>query len=467
MILYFTQLVLCQKPYLVDGSIAVYAGDSFSYTGAMDNLIEHGSYRFWNGTSNVYAGRLPHYAAPYFLLRLVAGKTLAQDLFAVLQILTDAAATVVFGLLCFEIFGRKITFWIGYALYFLSFNFLVIAQYLSPESLSLSFFIFFLYFFHRYWAQERWTDCVTASVFLALVVVLKPYLVLIYVPFLLAFTARENFFENKRIFPFLKKSVILGLPLLLLLLPWIARNAVVLGRFVPAQESMTAGYNYTAADFAFRRFVGAWGGSIIFWDPEAVACYFDPKPPFGCAFKFPDYALANENTLPAIEDVRRDYIQLQKQYDPELERTVVEKFDRLTATYKAEKPFMYYVGSKFLSAKNMLWHTNNNNLPISAALDCYEPYQLLFKLIQFGIYLSAMTLGTIGLIWLAYRRRLSLLSPCVPLILIAFFSYFGWAEARYFNHAYPVMLVGLTCVVYQLLEAAKKFTPNSTERLSS
>ncbi len=457
LILYFTYLLSCQSTYLIQGQMTAFAGDTYSYTGAIDNLVDEGTYFFWNGKRKVLAGRLPHYGVPYFFFRTVFDKPLAGDLYVILQILVDTAAVLFFAFLCFELFGRRSAFWIGYALYLLSFNFSVQAQYLSPESLSLSFFIIFLYFFHRYWKKAEWKDCLLSSIFLALAVVLKPYLLLVYVPFFLTVLKKENVLKDKKIVPFLKKSAILGLPLILLLLPWIVRNAVVLHRFVPAQENVTAGYDYTEADFAYRRFVASWGGNMIFWDPQAVGCYFEPKPKIKCDFKFPEYALINESTLSEIENVREDYIRLQKQYDPDLEKIVVEKFDRLTNTYRSEKPFLYYIGSKFLSAKNMFWHTNNNNLPINSAFRCYKSYQLFFKLVQFAIYLSAMTVGLVGLIILGYKKYISWTFLFVPIYLVGFFSLNGWAEARYFNHAYPIMLLGLTFILYRLFEVFRKW----------
>jgi len=105
--LYFSHLLFCQYPALKWGVIAKDSGDTFSYFGAMDNLLAHGEYYFWNGTNKVYAGRMPYYGAFYFLLRIFFAPKVAYDVYAVLQIALDALATVVFAQLCFEIYRKK------------------------------------------------------------------------------------------------------------------------------------------------------------------------------------------------------------------------------------------------------------------------------------------------------------------------------------------------------------------------
>lgn len=455
-VIYFSHLQRCQTPDSVQGYITIVTGDTPSYTGAIDNFIEKRTYYFWNGKRQVYAGRLPHYGTPYYFTRLIfKNKAVASDIYIIFQIIADALATLFFALLCFQVIGNKWSFWIGYTLYFLNFNLFLLTLQLLPESLSLSFFVIFLYFFHIYWKKDNWNYCLISSILLALVVVLKPYLVLLYIPyFLIIFTKTVNS-ENGKLISSIRKIIILSLPLILILLPWIIRNEIVLNKFIPAQESTTAGYDYTEADLAYRKFVTAWGGNIIPWDPQAAGCYFYNK---SCSFKLPEYALTNSYTIYDVEDARREYVEYLKDRSSLKEKKATEKFERLTSIYKSEKPFMYYVGSKFLIAKHILWHTNNSNLPISPTFRCYKSYQLVFKLIQLLIHILSMILGTLGLFTLFYKRKINFLIFFVPIFLIIFFSLLGVPEARYFNHAYPIMIIGLTYVLYLVFRAVKIFS---------
>lgn len=453
---YFSRLGDCKNPELTAGYLAKTAGDTFSYLGSIDNFIEQGEFYFWNGERKVYAGRMPYYGAPYFLLRLFAEKSPAYDLLVLFQIFFDALATVYFARLCRDVFDRRIAFFFGYALYFLSFNYFANALYLYTESFSLSFMILFFYAFQRWWSGKNKSAVWTANLFLALSIVLKPYLAPVFLVFLAIYCYRENLFGVERIKLLIGRTALLGLPLFLLLAPWLLRNLVVLREPIIAQESLLAGYKHTEADAAVRRFSGGWGGDLTFWDAASAACYFKLDPPFPCTFTLPEYSLTGGYTARDIEEARADYLEFQRNPSPELEAVVVGKFDRLTGIYRREKPFMFYVGSGFVRVKTMFWHSNNYNLPIFFGSQCFRSYQLIFKIVQTLIYALALTFGLAGLLYLAAKKRVSLLFVFVPLFLPVFFGFYVWnVEARYFNHAYPLLLLGLVAVfvrVYSLAE---------------
>ncbi|GEM_PF-2273669 len=463
---YFAHLMTCQTPQNKLGYLASGTGDTPSYIEPIDNFIERGSYYSYNGKNNVYAGRTPHYGTPYFIFRLAFSKSTASDLYALLQILLDSTATVFFALLCFNVLSGRFAFWIGYTLFFLNFNMLAQSTILFPESISLSFFVFFLYSFHRYWANPNLLPLLIASIFLAIVVTLKAYLIILFVPFALAVFFREKNFSPAHLF---RQIALLSLPLLLLLLPWIVRNAIVLHRFIPTQDGITAGYNYTESDFALRRFVGAWGGDFIFWNPNSSGCYFQFKPPSGCNFVFPEYALAEGYTMQDVQDVRQDYMRLQENYSPELDKTVSAKFDRLTNIYKSQKPFTYHIYSRVIMIKNFLWHTNNFNLPINPGFKCYRTYQLSFKIISFLIYIFTVIVGTIGLVKLSFERKISLLFISIPILILCFFAGLKVVEYRYFNHAFPVLALGFSsvlCMIANAFLSNRRFAPETDDRNS-
>lgn len=442
--LYFSHLATCQEPIIKFGYLALAGGDTFSYLGAMDNLLEHREYYFWNGARNVYAGRMPYYGLPYFILRLFFNKAAAADIFVGFQIGLDALATVLFARLCFKFLPSKAVFWIGYAIYFCSFSLFLWNITLLTEGLSHSLFVGFLYFYHRFWIDRKWFNAVLASMLLALMTVLKPYLILLYPVFLLGIILRgEKPFEWASISIYFRQTIILSLPLLILLAPWIIRNAIVLKDFIPAQENIYAGYAYSAADFSFSNFVGSWGGGVIYWDTNDSGCYFVLNPPLGCDYKTPPSALTNGYDINDIEQVRRNYLKLQANYSLELEKDVVAEFERLTIIYRHEKPFMYYVGSKFVILKKLFWHTNNHQLMIHPSFKCYNPLQMSFKIVQFVIYIFAFTFGIFGILKLVYERKISFLFLAVPIVIALLFAELRSTEPRYVSHVYVILLFGI------------------------
>src|SRR6478609_3399596 len=101
---YLTRLEYSKYPQSAGGHWANTGGDSFSYIGAMENYVTKGSYYFLNENSDtVKAGRLPHYAIPYFLLRQAFSPSAALDLFVLFQIAIESVAAVCLALLAWSV----------------------------------------------------------------------------------------------------------------------------------------------------------------------------------------------------------------------------------------------------------------------------------------------------------------------------------------------------------------------------
>jgi hypothetical protein len=124
---------------------------------------------------------------------------------------------------------------------------------------------------------------------------------------------------------------------------------------------------------------------------------------------------------------------------------------------------MYYIGSGIIRTKAMFWHTNNYNLPINPENPCFKSYQLIFKIIQSLLYYLTLVFGSIMLLWLIFRKRVSLLFLFVPIYLIILFNFLiKVVEARYFNHAYPILLLGLVAFLLLLYSRIKNLFTNRT-----
>ena len=449
------------------GKISFSHRDTFSYLGAVDNLLEQNEYYFWNDERRVYAGRMPYYGVPYFLSRLVFDKFLAGDSLVVIQIFLSSLATILLALLCLEILKSNLCFWLCYSSYFLSFNFLALDLMLVPESFSLSFLIFFLYAYHRHRIGKQFRAIFAASVFLAFLTLLKPYFVLLYPVFFLDFAVGNRFFTASNWKPNLGslavKSVVLALPLILPLLPWAVRNFVVLDKIIFSQENSYAGYNYTNAELAFRRFTYAWGGDFIFWNPQSrnpTYYFLKDYSEIHDQIKLPQHAFTQGYSLEEIERVRRDFLQLQDNYSPELNEAVAARFDRLTGIYKNEKPFMYYVGSGLISVKKLLLHTNSQFLLffVSPKSACYSGWQAVFRIVNAVIYLTTILFGFAGIAVLIIKRRIGVIFVVIPLFLIVFFGFYDrHAEGRYFIQGFPVLLLGTIFILYWFSTNHRKF----------
>lgn len=446
-ILYFSHLTHCANPETQLGIIATASGDTFSYTGAMENFVSHGTYYFFNGEREVFAGRLPHYSIPYWFFRLFASPSVSHDLLVIVQLLIECSTiTLLFNLIGFHCRQK---FWalLVILIFLISLHWTNYTYYISPESLSTSFLLLFCIFFIRYLREKKLGHLFKAAMFLGLLVSLKAYFGLTY--FLVGFVLVAEYQQSMPILVNLKrivkKTAIFSIPLILLLTPWAARNYQIFHRFVPLQESLTAGYNYSEADFAYRSFVQAWGGDFVFWEKTSAGCYFEPTPGIKCEFILPDRALADGYTKEDVQEVRDLFVSFQQTKDPLLEKIVTEKFNALTSSYKQRRPADYYVVSRLILAKRFLVHSGSYYLPIHNTNPCFNPWQYAIKGLQSALYWLALLVGFPGLFWLAYQRREFGVFLFLPLLLVILFPLIvRGVEWRMFQGVVPLLLIGFS-----------------------
>ncbi len=451
-VFYLSSLTGSAAPDVMEGALATRGGDTFAYLGATENYIRTGEYYFWNGVEKVRAGRMPHYGGVYYLFRLFSDQRTAYDLLVVAQIGMEAVSIILLSLLSYSLLPAAASFWLTYGLSLLSLNSTIWSFYLLPESFAISLLVFFLFFYSRYRALGSRCPLLLAGLCLACLVTLRPHFVLLYIPLgieMLWKMATRRDWGTRSTLPL--GLVALALPLAVLLAPWIARNFSLYGRFIPLQVNVTAGYHHTEADFAYWRFVQAWGGSVVFWDKRSAACYFQPKKNLPCEFALPRYALADGYTRVDVEEVRRDYILLQESFSEPLMKVVVGKFDRLTQIYRSRNPFAYYVVSPVLLSRALIFHSGSYYLPIRRDFASYRPYQLAIKISQSFLYYFTLVIGTLGLIWLAIKNRIGAIYLCVPFFLMVLFCFIiRIPEFRYFAPTYPVFILGTTYALVAL-----------------
>lgn len=441
----------------VAGRISFAGGDTFSYLEPVNNFIETNEYFFRNGKRKVFAGRMPYYGAVYFLLRLFFEKSLAADLLVALQIFLGSAAAICFACLCFNSTERNWCFWLGYALYLLSFNSFALELVLIPESFSISLTVFFLYFCQRFRIEKTAQMFYSASIFLAFLTLLKPYFVLLYPFFYIASAFAGEIFttplNTKKLEIFFRRAVLSGLILVALLLPWAARNYIRSGEIIFSQEDVYAGYDYAQSELAFRRFTAAWGGEVAWRSPQTPnpSVYFlKEHSSVHDQIKLPAQMFAEGYGIEDVERVRIDFLRLQNQFSTEADASVAAQFDRLTAIYKTERPLMYYFGSGFIAAKRLVFHTNSEFIMafLSPNTICFQNWQNIFRLFNALIYLFSIFSGLAGIFIFTIKKKISIMFLIIPFFLIAYFAFYdGFASSRYFLPACPALLFGTVLIL--------------------
>ena len=443
--IYLSRLTQCAAPDRALSAIAVSSGDTFSYTGAMENFIQSNKYFFFNGKQNIYSGRLPHYSVPYYLFRAFTDQAMAYSLVVALQILMESFAIVALSLIGFHFFSHS-GFYTMLGCSLISCTWTDWNYYICPESLSTSLLILFAFFFLKYRISSKKLFFILSACCFAILVTLKPYFILLMIPVTLEFK-RNNTFS----FPDLQNTAVHSMlfvsPLIILLLPWVIRNYHTQEKFILFQVNQYAGYNYSKSELACRNFISAWGGDFIFWEKTSAGCYFIPNENIKCEFDIPQYAFTARYGPKEVEEARKAFIELQRNYSASSDETIAKKFLAFTEEFKNEKPFRYYIISTLKLTWRFISNSGSYYLPINASNPCFHNYQLILKLFQSGIYWLAILLGIPGIIALGIiHRQWTLLA--IPLLLIILFPViFRGTEWRYFRTTEPILYLGVLYLI--------------------
>jgi 4-amino-4-deoxy-L-arabinose transferase-like glycosyltransferase len=453
--LYLVHLTKCDTPELFQG-IAQYSGDAPSYIVPIDNYIETGSYYY----ESVKAGRMPYLGIIYYIFRLIFSKTIALNFIVISQILLEAIAIYYLAILCKNIFSSKKAFWFSLILSCISLNVSTFNYYILSESFGISFLCLFVYAYYSFLTQNKTNrKLLIAGLFLALTVLFKPYLCLIFLILGIEFLISEPRINFKYYLKgLISKVIILSLPLIILNAPWTIRNYIVMNKFIPFQQDVYAGWKLPEVYFAAFEFVDAIGESYVSWDKRSAGCYFEPQNGIPCEFEFNNNIFSKKLTLEKIEEVRAIYIRCLKYPSDTLTPIVTSKFKELTNIYKEEHPFNYYFVNPFKIVGHFLLHSGSYYLPISKESACYQPYQFIIKLSQSLLYYLTLTLGFIGTIILLFKKPKSFIVFVIPIYLVVLFPLvLKRTEFRLFHPAYPFLMIGLVYIIMNLKRYQNSF----------
>jgi hypothetical protein len=434
---------LCQQawPDLALGSFSLASGDHFSYIGPMENLIAQGEYAFLNQQGEkVLAGRMPHYAAPYWLLRNFTGVPTASDMMVLLHVAVFALAVV--------LLGQVLRTWTWRAYW--EYTFLTIAALspfmvpyhytLQPASVGASLLVITLC---CAW-QIRRTQNGSAAFALACTssgtVVLVPYLAPVVVLVVLSCLP----WRTHTGCALRSAGLALGV-CVALLAPWWIRNARLFDRFFPFQQDMYAGYGYGQAELEMRDLLTALGeDAASFWEPGSLACLMVAEPPIPCTAQWPTWL--SPGSRDQLQEVRRSYMLYQLQPRPENESLALASMDTFMARYAEEEPWMCYSGSRFRLLRSFLVHSGSRLLPVHDSFPGHRSYHLFFKLAASAAYWISLGSTLLAVAWAMVKRSRSTLLWCAPAIylVLLFPIALGLIEPRYFTGAYlPGLLLAM------------------------
>lgn len=430
----FAYLAACVAPEARIGLLSLSGGDHDSYIGAMEHYLQEGRYYFVNmNGEEVLAGRMPHYAVPYYLLRLLLPLPLASDVFVLLQVILLAYALWSMAVLVQRVTGRT---WPGLVFLLIVVGSGHLAPYLNRLQPDLVGVALLMLVMCRYMLVEehgRTRDRILLGVLLALLVVVKPY----YAP-LFPLILLRWWYKDRDLGKTFRSALQLGLPVLLLLMPWWIRNSAQLGRFFPFQQDAYAGYGYPPTELRLRAFISAAGeDGVVWWEPRSMACVMELAPKVPCDYAWP--AHFSPSTVAGFERVQQAYKAFKAEPTPEHALRVEMLMDSVQEAYRVEHPVRYYLTNRLRLVGKFLLHPGTAYLPIHSSNPCYRAWQLPMKLACAAAYLVSL-LGLVwGLVVLVRDPRKGPWAWLVPALyfILLFPLVFQAVEWRYFLAAFP------------------------------
>jgi hypothetical protein len=454
---YYVHLIICNDPAIEHGKFYVYTGDSFSYTGAMENYVKTGNYYFVNlAGEKTFAGRPPHYSIPYYFLRFFFSRGTSLEIVVALQLLLESIAAVAAALFVLKFTGKRLMFYSSLVGFCLSFYYLHYSVIPITDSAAASLFIISYYFLFKFLEKKELMSLLFFGILFSAVVVLRPYwsVFLLVIFFYIVFKAR----------PGLKNFFVYGfsifLPLVILITPWIIRNQQKFGKIIPFQQDIYAGYGVKEPEIENRKILMLMGeDATVSWDKNAGASYFSINTYQGSNWHIPNHIQRDSVLLHELTKYREGYLAIQRGLLPDSDRITTDLAHRFIDSYKQKFVFRSYLLNPLKRVKLFIVNSGSSVMPFNKNSACYAPWHMGVKILQSLFYWLALILGTFGLLLLSFRNRqyLLLLLPVLYLVIV-FPLVLGSAEWRYLLPFFYLHCIGVFYCLDRILFSRQTYT---------
>ncbi|MDA0973474.1 MAG: glycosyltransferase family 39 protein [Bacteroidetes bacterium] len=427
----------------------------------VDHYFEEGTYSF--GGNGPYAGRMPGYAIPYFLLRLVLAKDSALVALILIQIVLSAISVCYLALLAYRLSRSKGVFlatllFYGTSLYYLRYDFSSIT-----EAPSVALFILSLYQLFSWWEDDRKRRLIWGGFFLTWTIFLRPFLGYLLLPIGLMLLIK-GLHSSRQLFLKLRPALLFCLPFILIEGLWIARNYSAFGRFIPLETPMYESYgkSYSKAWLSTREFAASLDIETAYFEPGLAQWFRASTETQAAQFEMPmEWFEGVSFNRDSLEALRSTYLTYQAEKDAgtcaQLETLIVMKAERYKEEVKNARPWTYHVSNRLENIGRRVF-TSGSSYVLLPAFDRLNHFQKFLKLYASACYYLVLFFGFIGLILMYVRSfygeqkafALLALIHCIALPLILPFTP-ATLENRYLFTLYPLLTIGMMMFFHFIL----------------
>lgn len=437
--------------------LGIIQNDYYMLLGPVDNYFETGVYELYKGSGEVFAGRMPGYSIPYFILRLFLPQSWALPALILLQIALSCLATYFLAVLAYRWTDSKFIFYGTLLLFSISTYTSIFDLFTLAESFSVSAIIFCFYFLDKGLkdSKHNLSQLLLSGAFLCWAIFLRPFLglLIIFLPILILWWMVKQKKQHLKVS--FKYVIFFSVPFILAESAWVIRNYVAKEKVIFLEEGLTQAYGefgiYGKAAMGIRTLINAYGGDSAEFRFGSDAWWFHHATEEEAEdFQFPIWLLKGDpNRRALLHEIRAGYMRSMDLKFEESERkrineNTAEQAELLAKQIRSEHPIQYYVYNNLKRIRLFIFTNGTIQLPLPKFQDMHL-FQKSVKLFYFGLYFWVLTLGFVGLIkfWFAGRQKFAVYSLLMLLLslIIAIVFVGGIIENRYFISMYPWLLI--------------------------
>jgi len=456
------------NPERIISGIGVQQNDYYMFLGVVDNYFKTGVYELYEGSNEVFAGRLPGYSMPYLILRCIFPQPISLGILISLQVLLSVISVYLLALLSIKWFKTEKYFIPIILIFSISTYTSIYDLFTLAESFSVSAMIFGFYFLAIGLTCSRKSYLLYAGFFIAWAIFLRPFLglLIIFIPIIifihfLKHHPQFSFFNN------FKRVLLFVIPFIVFETLWIGRNYIEFNRFIPLETSLSESYGdfglYGKAALGIRKLINSYGGDSAEFREGSDAWWFHHAEDSELdSFYFPKWIFEIEDvekkTLIEIRNlyhisIKNQESELGYQANLEAESLAIQ----IAENIKSGVPFRYYFLNNLIRTKRFIFTNGTYLLPLPSFSEM-TILQKLIKLFYYVMYFIVLVAGLIGIIlrfaiiddWrdLSFMLSLSLfLSLIIAVVFVG-----DIIENRYFISMYPFLLLFGVYAIDRLLK---------------
>lgn len=454
------------------------SGDPYSYIKPIDNYITYGKYFSVDHLRDtIYAGRMPYVGITYYLFRtLNFSKPKALYAYIVLQAILESISILLIGILLKKITLTNITMYIYFIILTLDTRVTEYSSQILSDSAATSFMCFFSYFYYSHCSGKNNIYLLISGIFLALSVLFRPYLSLMYIV-LFTYWGFEEYKSNTLYSPptllknIIYKGLFLILPLIVIDAPWTIRNYTLFNKLVPFQQDVNAGNKNNPAYWEIYMMtikLGAFDDntnipslrSFFFSDDTNLRKINTLDPNIFGESLHPSDLLNLQKTWQTFKrlhyiDTIKDITVLHKKNfsteEQKLYQEIKEACRNILMKYKNDHPLNYYLSTKV--KKLILQHEYPNksyyNIIYRKSYKNFSWHYIPLFFLQPIIHYITYIFGLIGLFLLLNRCTFHFAIIHFLLMFIFAFIFYWFHEYRYFMLSYPYIVLGCIYFFYK------------------